>query len=60
MINENRHLDYLSNEENFEYFSTAVTAAKDTGIIRADEVTLENILNGDIDPRLPLELIDEI
>ena len=60
MINEDRHLDYLSNEANFERFENAVESAKAAGIIRTGEITLDTLLTGEINPRLPLELLEEL
>jgi len=59
MINEVRHIEYLSNEANFERFENAVESAKAAGIIRAGEITLDNLLTSEINPRLPLELIED-
>ncbi len=59
LINENKHLEYLAVEANFERFETAVDLAKGAGIIRVGEITLDNLLTGEINPRLPLELIED-
>tara|TARA_Y100000034_G_scaffold37106_1_gene45629 strand:+ start:11741 stop:12475 length:735 start_codon:yes stop_codon:yes gene_type:complete len=60
MLKEDRHLEYLSNEANFERFENAVESAKAAGIIRAGEITLDTLLNGELNPRLPLELLEEL
>jgi hypothetical protein len=58
LINEDKHLEYLAVEANFERFENAVELAKAAGIIRAGEITLDNLLTGEINPRLPLEMIE--
>lgn len=60
MISKDRHLEYLSDEANFERFENAVELAKAAGIIRAGEITLDNLLTGEINPRLPVELLEEL
>ena len=60
MMKEDRHLEYLSDEANFERFENVVESAKNAGIIRAGEITLDTLLTGEINPRLPVELLEEL
>jgi len=58
LINEPKHLEYLAVEANSERFGNALESAKSAGIIRLGDITLDNLLNGEINPRLPLEMIE--
>jgi hypothetical protein len=58
LINEPKHLEYLAVEANSERFGNALESAKSAGIIRLGDITLDNLLTGEINPRLPLEMIE--
>ena len=58
LTNEANHLEYLAVEANVERFENALESAKSAGIIRLGDITLDNLLTGEINPRLPLEMIE--